>query len=410
MKKGLPITQSSRSGKQLRSWFGLMLSLACLVMLSVGWVDVAAASSRQSISDQMAQVGSVDELQQHREKIEQQRSQVSKERDRLQSLEKAAQGQLSGLQKNIQATAEQIKANETKLAKATQQLKTLQTKLTVAERAYQKKQSATVARLRFMQRQQGSRGWAVLLQSQNLNEFLDRRQQLKRVYQADREILISLKTESDQIERQRRQIEQQKNQVALITQQLLTQKAEYEDQAVAQLNLIDRLKTDRRALEEAESQLAEDSKSISVLIQRRLAQQRLRGNVAYRGTGQMVFPSNGEITSSFGWRMHPILGYERFHAGIDFGADYGSNIFAADDGVVIFAGWYGGYGNAVIIDHGGGITTLYGHASELFVQEGQSVQQGSTIASVGSTGLSTGPHLHFEVRQNGEPVDPMNYL
>jgi murein DD-endopeptidase MepM/ murein hydrolase activator NlpD len=410
MKKGLPITQSSRSGKQLRFWFGLMLSLACFVVLSVGWVGVATAASRQAISDQMAQAGSVDELRQHREKIEKQRSQVSKERDRLQSLERAAQGQLSGLQKNIQATAEQIKANETKLAKATQQLKALQTKLTVAERAYQKKQSATVARLRFMQRQQGSRGWAVLLQSQNLNEFLDRRQQLKRVYQADRDILMSLKAESDQIERQRRQIEQQKNQVALITQQLLTQKAEYEDQAVAQLNLIDRLKSDRRALEEAESQLAEDSKSISVLIQRRMAQQRLRGNVAYRGTGQMVFPSNGEITSSFGWRMHPILGYERFHAGIDFGADYGSNIFAADDGVVIFAGWYGGYGNAVIIDHGGSITTLYGHASELFVQEGQSVQQGSTIASVGSTGLSTGPHLHFEVRQNGEPVDPMNYL
>uniref|UniRef100_A0ACD5H2F0 M23 family metallopeptidase n=1 Tax=Desertifilum tharense IPPAS B-1220 TaxID=1781255 RepID=A0ACD5H2F0_9CYAN len=85
-------------------------------------------------------------------------------------------------------------------------------------------------------------------------------------------------------------------------------------------------------------------------------------------------------------------------------------MFASQAGVVIFAGWYGGYGNSVILDHGNGITTLYAHASELFVQEGQTVQGGEAIATVGSTGLSTGPHLHFEVRENGEPVDPMNYL
>jgi murein DD-endopeptidase MepM/ murein hydrolase activator NlpD len=124
----------------------------------------------------------------------------------------------------------------------------------------------------------------------------------------------------------------------------------------------------------------------------------------------MVYPCAGEITSGFGWRTHPILGYQRFHAGVDFGADYGTVIYAADSGTVIFAGWYGGYGNAVIIDHGGGITTLYGHSSELYVAEGQTVQRGQAIAAVGSTGLSTGPHLHFEVRENGEPVDPMAYL
>lgn len=383
-----------------RSWLKLLLGVCLIIVI---WQAVQVAPS-------LAQAGSVDELRQHQQKIEQQRSKFSQERDRLRNLEKAAQGELSGLQKTIQATAEQIRSNETKLLQANQQLNVLQKNLTVAEQAYQKKQSATVARLRFMQRQQGSHGWAVLLQSHDLNEFLDRRHQLKLVYQADREILMSLKTQSDQLERQRRQIEQQKNQVALITQQLLVQKAEYEDQAAAQLSLIDRLKSDRRALEVAEAQLAEDSKSIGVLIQRRLAQQRLRGNVAYRGTGQMVFPANGELTSGFGWRMHPILGYERFHSGVDFGADYGSNIFAADSGTVIFAGWYGGYGNAVIIDHGGGLTTMYAHASELLVQEGQQVRQGDTIATIGSTGLSTGPHLHFEVRQNGEPVDPMNYL
>lgn len=128
------------------------------------------------------------------------------------------------------------------------------------------------------------------------------------------------------------------------------------------------------------------------------------------GTGQLTYPSEAEITSTFGWRIHPILGSSRFHSGLDFGADYGSAILAADNGVVIFAGWYGGYGYAVVINHGKGISTLYGHNSKLYVAEGQSVQRGEVIADAGSTGLSTGPHLHFEVRQDGEPVDPMNFL
>ena len=129
-----------------------------------------------------------------------------------------------------------------------------------------------------------------------------------------------------------------------------------------------------------------------------------------RGTGRFVFPANGSISSGFGNRIHPILGYSRFHAGIDFAASHGSAIRAADSGRVIFSGWYGGYGQTVIIDHGNGISTLYAHASRLLVNEGQNVQQGQSIAAIGSTGLSTGPHLHFEVRQNGNPVNPMAYL
>lgn len=147
---------------------------------------------------------------------------------------------------------------------------------------------------------------------------------------------------------------------------------------------------------------------MAILIQRLAGGDRSRPAII--GTGQMGYPSIGEITSSFGYRIHPILGYKRFHAGIDFGADTGSPIYAADSGVVLFAGWYGGYGQSVIIDHGNSLTTLYAHASELYVSEGQSIQQGQVIAAIGSTGLSTGPHLHFEVRQNGEPVDPLNYL
>jgi len=193
--------------------------------------------------------------------------------------------------------------------------------------------------------------------------------------------------------------------VALLRQQLLSQKQQYEAEAQQQEQLIGRLRQDQAALEAAEAQLARDSEQLAVLIR-----QRLETSTVVRGTGRMIYPAAARITSRFGSRVHPILGYRRFHAGIDFGASYGTTIRAADGGRVIFSGWYGGYGQAVIIDHGGGITTLYGHASRLYVREGQTVQQGDAIAAVGSTGLSTGPHLHFEVRQNGNPVNPMGYL
>ncbi len=98
------------------------------------------------------------------------------------------------------------------------------------------------------------------------------------------------------------------------------------------------------------------------------------------------------------------------HTGIDIAADYGSSVIAANKGLVIIANWQGGYGNTVVIDHGGGITTLYAHCSRIFVSSGDTIQDGAVIAKVGSTGLSTGPHLHFEMRIDGLPVDPLNYV
>lgn len=126
--------------------------------------------------------------------------------------------------------------------------------------------------------------------------------------------------------------------------------------------------------------------------------------------GVLAWPVGGSVTSYFGWRTHPITGASRFHAGIDIGAGSGTPIGAAGSGTVILASWYGGYGNAIVIDHGGGLTTLYGHQSSLNVSAGQSVTTGQTIGYVGSTGFSTGPHLHFETRENGNPVNPLAYL
>ena len=129
------------------------------------------------------------------------------------------------------------------------------------------------------------------------------------------------------------------------------------------------------------------------------------------GHGVLSVPIPGApITSGFGPRVHPIYGDVRMHTGIDFGASTGTPIHAAADGVVVSAGPLGGYGNATVIDHGNGLATLYGHQSSIIVSPGQHVSRGQVIGYVGCTGLCTGPHLHFEVRVRGTPVDPMQYL
>lgn len=126
--------------------------------------------------------------------------------------------------------------------------------------------------------------------------------------------------------------------------------------------------------------------------------------------GRLSWPINGSVSSGFGYRIHPISGVSKLHTGLDISAGSGTPIAAAGSGTVIWADWYGGYGKTVIIDHGGGLTTLYAHQSSLNVSAGSSVSAGSTIGYVGSTGYSTGPHLHFETREYGTPVNPMNYL
>jgi murein DD-endopeptidase MepM/ murein hydrolase activator NlpD len=140
------------------------------------------------------------------------------------------------------------------------------------------------------------------------------------------------------------------------------------------------------------------------------AEIRARQQAGGEKVGRLRWPVSGSVSSGFGYRIHPISGVRKLHTGIDISAGSGTPIVAAASGTVILAQWYGGYGNAVVIDHGGGLATLYAHQSSMAVGVGQAVADGQVIGYVGSTGYSTGPHLHFETRENGTPVNPMSYL
>ncbi|KAF3891208.1 peptidoglycan DD-metalloendopeptidase family protein [Tolypothrix bouteillei VB521301] len=405
-----PLLLSKGCGEERICQFIFILAVFCILCISLIFIPV------QSDAATTEATYTINTLRQQQQMVDQQRQSVTQERQRLNNLQEAAQNRLNGLEQNLQTTDVQIQDSEFRLQRAIQRLQQLQADLATAEVSYQQRQEATIARLRFLQRNRLSQGWGVLLQSQDLNDFLDRRRQLKLVYKADQQVLAKLTKQANRLNAQKIQVEEQRNEIGLIRQQLYAQKADYQTQAQLQEELIQRLSSDRLALAAAESQLERDSQALKSLIQQKVAEEeeRLKTNsrnsVIIRGTGIFAYPSSAPTSSPFGWRMHPVLGYRRFHAGLDFAASYGSTIRAADSGTVIFAGWYGGYGRAVIINHGNGITTLYGHTSELFVSEGQTVERGQAIAAVGSTGLSTGPHLHFEVRKNGTPVNPMNFL
>jgi murein DD-endopeptidase MepM/ murein hydrolase activator NlpD len=147
--------------------------------------------------------------------------------------------------------------------------------------------------------------------------------------------------------------------------------------------------------------LQQVSAELAAKIQAAQSHSTVRRTVSASG---LTWPVSAPVTSPFGWR------WGRMHEGVDLGAPYGAPIAAAAAGTVIYAGWLGGYGNLTVIDHGGGLATAYGHQSRIVVSVGQNVAQGETIGYVGSTGHSTGPHLHFEVRVDGAAVDPLGYL
>lgn len=163
---------------------------------------------------------------------------------------------------------------------------------------------------------------------------------------------------------------------------------------------------DLSAAEEAELESLIQQRQRELEAERRAAGIATGGQPSGGGSGTFSWPVTGTITSPFGWRSNPFGGSPEFHQGLDIAAPTGTTVTAAAAGTVIMAQWYGGYGNYILIDHGGGYSTGYGHLSAIYVSNGQAVKRGQAIGAVGSTGASTGPHLHFEVRIDGKPVDP----
>ncbi len=256
-----------------------------------------------------------------------------------------------------------------------------------------------------------------LIASRSFSEFVERWEDMRLLIAANERAVRARKA----AERRVATIEAALERAAMELQQEQQAQQEARSQlgslAGERRNLVELAAVRRRSVATQVAQMedlsAAEEASLEALIQERerelAAQQKAAGiaGVESQGaSGMFSWPVTGTITSPFGWRSNPFGGAPEFHQGLDIAAPSGTTVTAAAGGTIIMAQWYGGYGNYILIDHGGGYSTGYGHLSAIYVSVGQSVQRGQAIGAVGSTGQSTGPHLHFEVRIAGKPVDP----
>jgi murein DD-endopeptidase MepM/ murein hydrolase activator NlpD len=249
----------------------------------------------------------------------------------------------------------------------------------------------------------------VLLSANSLNDFLIRFDMLKAIVDEDVRLIESINRERQNLSMRKADLEVKMNQIEntqLVYQQ---QQNDLLEQKNSKKVLLGSVEQEKDKYEQALNELEQSSKEIENYIRSRSSGS--SGGSA-KGTGKFTWPIPGykTISSAFGMRYHPILKTRKLHTGEDISAVKGATIVAADSGTVILAGWQTGYGKTTIIDHGNGITTLYGHQDDWLVSEGDVVKKGQPIGKADSTGWSTGHHLHFEVRKNGTPVSPLSYL
>jgi murein DD-endopeptidase MepM/ murein hydrolase activator NlpD len=223
-----------------------------------------------------------------------------------------------------------------------------------------------------------------------------------------RKLILASLDELDQLEKeataQLAVLSRERNRAAAVAGEVEGRRAAVSGELDASYQKLGSIEEQKAQYERETAELKAESDAIAAFLR---GQGSGEAKVSPKG---MSWPVNGPVTSGYGWREHPVLGGRRFHTGIDIGASTGTLIAAAGDGTVVYAGMKAGYGNTVIIDHGGGIATLYAHQSKIAVDSGVPVTRGQRVGAVGCTGYCTGPHLHFEVRVNGDPVDPMGWL
>jgi murein DD-endopeptidase MepM/ murein hydrolase activator NlpD len=325
----------------------------------------------------------------------------------LKQKEKLHVEKLSEMQQQVERTSQQLADSQFRLSKAQNQLGRTRTELDRTRDKFERERNLASGRLRAIYKFRQASHWEALLTSPDLVDFLTRYQYLKKVSQTDERLLNDLADQVNHINRLKRRYDHLVAQTSNITASIRAQKDEQVHNTRQEAQLVDRIRAERAAWEAAEEQLERSSAQIEAMIRRLMARRTRRPPM---GTGRFTWPVSGRITSGFGNRMHPIFRVVKMHRGLDFGASWGSPIVAADTGVVLFTGWYDGYGKVVMVDHGGDLVTMYCHLSSYGVSTGARVSRGQQIARVGSTGYSTGPHLHFEVRRNGTPVNPLGFL
>lgn len=357
--------------------------------------------------------GALEELQEINERIEETKDELMRmereERSILNSLSRA-QRELAQIESELEEIEDHLRRTDAAVSRLQQQLTVLEQEIVGLEEERRKKQEVLNTRLVVVYKYGTSNYLELLFSATNFADLVSKFDTVSYFLRHDLELLEQMLTarellaqkEAEYAERKDRLTEERRN-YCLLREKAVARRKEKAILVEKTKVELGHIQDDRQSLEAALDELEKISKEIEEQIRKK---QRSEG----LGTGKLIWPARGRISSPFGWRMHPILKNRRFHSGIDIAISSGTPVKAADSGVVIMSGWNGGYGYFIAIDHGKGISTAYAHNSRLLVKEGDVVTKGQTITLSGSTGWSTGPHLHFEVRKNGTPADPLTYL
>ena len=391
-----------------------LIAALVLAAVTLALAGAVATAARAETAAELQQ-----KLQSARAKIAAAKKQKATLNEQIGTLD----GRLAAIQKKLDGLGGQIAAVEEKLSVTREKLDVLRKELRLKKLELE----AAQAELELEQRNFAERAVLsyksddldyvdVLLASSDFEDLISRVNVIHDLLGGNNTLVGGLETARDEVDAEKDAIARREGAVADAARVLqektdelaALRAAQAASQAAAlavrqqKAGALKGVNQDLAELERQEDQILAESQALTGVI--------TGSSGSGQGTGSLIYPVNGPITSPFGWRIHPILGYKKFHTGVDFGVGYGTPIRAADSGTVIYATWMGGYGNVIIVDHGDGLSTLYAHQSSLAVGTGARVTRGQTVGYVGSTGFSTGPHLHFEVRVNGNPVDPMGYL
>ena len=382
--------KKSEKGKILVKVLLLLLAAVCVAvpLLSPLTYGDEITNTKNNLNNTQSNIKST-------EKALKQGEQKSKQ---LQSEIKSLEGQIYKTSAEINTLTKQLNETKQKVTDVLAELDAMQQKLDTQN-------AALMERLRVMYKNGDAGMISVLLGSSSMTELLTNVELMKRVYQSDADLIEDLGAQYDEIEAKKEELVGLKE--VLESQQTSLQNKKSSQQA--DMNSLSKLKTSvDKNNDILEAQIDALNKEADALKAKIL---KLQSTAKYKG-GTMCWPSkaSSRITSPFGNRMHPILKKMKLHTGIDIGAPKGTAILAANSGTVITAAYNNSYGYYVMIDHGGGIVTVYAHSSKLLVSKGAKVKKGQTIALVGSTGMSTGAHLHFEVRINGVYKNPLDYV
>lgn len=366
-----------------------------------------------------------DDLQGQLDDVQNRMAEQSEKKAQAQMVIDNVSDKLYEIQKSLEAAQGEYQAVTADLAATEEKIAATQAELDENRARLQKREKVFTKRIRDIYMHGQLSYLDVVLGAKDFSDFSNRLELLRRVVDADISLISDIRQERAAIEAAQKELEVQRDRQAQLRDEAKAKRDEIAAHKDEQQAVLYQAQNDKATAEKAYAEYQQASQSLGDKLRQRAAEEAAAqaappapdssdGSdsqpVSSGGKGAMIWPVNGVITSPYGYRTHPIFGTTIYHSGIDIGVDYGTPVQAADGGTVVEAGWSSGYGYAVVIDHGNGLSTLYGHNQELAVSPGQAVSQGQVIAYAGSTGNSTGPHVHFEVRANGDPVDPQGYL